>query len=226
MHVSEYLGRKMVDMCIDDADQRAGSRKLVQDTITKAKKLAEYFEGTPAVIVHVGGMSVDPAFAPGASAGRDAMLDRLKRELEKIDRTDVKFYLENLPPRPWYFGGQWIQNVFSDGWEIAEFLKDTGYDFCFDTSHAMLYCNLAHKDLAEYATVVQPWTKHLHVADAAGYDGEGLQIGEGEVDFDKLFKVLRKNPVSLVPEVWRGHLFHNRGHILGMQRLLPYITKN
>ncbi|MEK7556699.1 MAG: N-acetylneuraminate synthase family protein, partial [Patescibacteria group bacterium] len=90
LHVSEYLGRRMVDMCIDDAEQRESSRKLVQDTIEKARALAPYFEGTPAVIVHVGGMTVDPAFAPeGAVAGKAKMLDRLKRELEKIDTKDV-----------------------------------------------------------------------------------------------------------------------------------------
>lgn len=223
LHVSEYLGRRMVDMCIDDKDQREASRKLVQDTITKAKILAEYFEGMPAVVVHVGGMTVKPQ---DDLKSKRKMLSTLKKELEKIDMAGVKFYLENLPPRPWYFGGQWTQNVFTDGWEIAEFLKDTGYDFCFDSSHAQLFCNLAHKDLTEYAAVVQPWTKHLHIADAAGFDGEGLQIGDGEVNFDKLFAVLRKNPCTIVPEVWRGHLYHNRGHILGMERLARYINKN
>ena len=222
LHVSEYLGRRMVDMCTDNAEHRESSRKLVQDTIEKAKALGPFFEGIPAVIVHVGGMTVK---AKDDEKSKSKMLDNLKRELEKIDMQDVKFYLENLPPRPWYFGGQWTQNVFADGWEIAEFLKETGYDFCFDTSHAQLYCNMAHRDLAEYAEAVQSWTKHLHVADAAGFDGEGLQIGDGEVDFEALFKVLRKNPCMIVPEVWRGHLYHNRGHILGMERLAKYIAK-
>lgn len=219
-HVSEYLGRRMVDMCIDDAQQRRESRKLVEDTMNKARELSKWFKGEPAVIVHVGGMTVEPQ---GDDKSKRKMLDHLKKELEQIDTKGVKFYLENLPPKPWYFGGQWTQNVFSDGWEIAEFLADTGYDFCFDSSHAQLFCNLEHKNLAEYAKVVQPWTKHLHVADGAGFDGEGLQIGDGETDFDALFKVLKKNPCTIVPEVWRGHLWHNRGHILGMERLVPYI---
>ncbi|MEX2054922.1 MAG: N-acetylneuraminate synthase family protein, partial [Candidatus Andersenbacteria bacterium] len=221
LHVTEYLGRRMVDMCTDDAEQRAASRELVQDTIHKANTLAEYFEGTPAVIVHVGGMTVEPQSDP---ASKKMFLSNLRQELEKIKPGDISFYLENLPPRPWYFGGQWTQNVFADGWEIAEFLQDTGYEFCFDTSHAKLFCNLAHKDLAEYAQVVQPWTRHLHVSDAAGFDGEGLQIGDGEIDFDRLFEVLRANPCGIIPEVWRGHLFHNRGHIVGMERLVKYIS--
>jgi N-acetylneuraminate synthase len=225
LHVTEYLGRRMVDMCTDDREHREASRRLVQDTITNARELAPHFKGTPAVIVHVGGMTVGSAFAPAeASAGKASMLDRLKKELEQINQTDVRMYLENLPPRPWYFGGQWIQNVFTDGWEIAEFLKETGYDFCFDSSHAQLYCNLERKNLADFARVVQPWTKHLHISDAAGFGGEGLQIGDGEIDFEALFAVLRDNPCGLIPEVWRGHLYHNRGHIIGMERLAKYIA--
>lgn len=222
MHVSEYLGRRMVDMCTPDAEQRSASRKLVQDTIEKARELAPRFVGTPAVIVHVGGMTVEPQDDAKSKA---MFLDNLKKELEKIDRKDVHFYLENLPPRPWYFGGQWTQNVFADGWEIADFLKETGYDFCFDTSHAKLFCNVAHRDLDEYAKVVQPWTKHLHVSDAAGFDQEGLQIGDGEIDFASLFAVLRENPCVIIPEVWRGHLYNNRGHILGMVNIARYINQ-
>jgi sialic acid synthase SpsE/sugar phosphate isomerase/epimerase len=221
-HVSEYLGHRMVDMCTDDREHREASRKLVQDTINKARSLTTYFQGTPAVIVHVGGMTIEPR---SDAASKRKFHDNLKRELEKIDRKDVKFYLENLPPRPWYFGGQWTQNVFADGWEIADFLKDTGYDFCFDTSHAKLACNVLRKDLAEYAAVVQPWTKHLHVADAAGFDGEGLQIGDGEIDFEALFAVLRKNPCTIVPEIWRGHLYNARGFIIGMERLAKHMKK-
>lgn len=221
LHVTEYLGRRMVDMCSDDREQREASRQLVQDTIEKARALAPYFVGMPGVIVHVGGMTVTPQNDPKS---KQKMLDNLKIELEQIKPNGISFYLENLPPRPWYFGGQWTQNVFADGWEIAEFLQETGYDFCFDTSHAQLFCSLMHKDLAEYAAVVQPWTKHLHVSDAAGFDGEGLQIGDGEIDFEKLFEVLRKNPCGIIPEVWRGHLYHNRGHIIGMERLISYIN--
>lgn len=222
LHATEYLGRRMLDMCTDDREQREASRKLVQATIEKAQALAPYFKGTPAVIVHVGGMTVKPQDDPQS---KKQFLDTLQKELAKIKPNGITFYLENLPPRPWYFGGQWTQNVFTDGWEIAAFLKETGYDFCFDSSHAQLFCNLHHKDLADYASVVQQWTKHLHISDAAGFGGEGLQIGDGEIDFEKLFAVLRNNPCGIIPEVWRGHLYHNRGHVLGMERLAKYIAE-
>lgn len=221
LHVTEYLGRRMVDMCTDDREHREASTGLVQDTINKARDLAPFFQGTPAIIVHVGGMTVEPRNDPAA---KRTFFDNLKRSLETLDRNDVNFYLENLPPRPWYFGGQWTQNVFADGWEIVEFLKETGYDICFDTTHAKLACNVYHQNLNEYAKIVQPWTKHLHVSDGAGFDGEGLQIGDGEIDFASLFEVLKKNPCTLVPEIWRGHLYNSRGFIVAMERLAPYLN--
>lgn len=222
LHATEYLGHRMLDMCNDDAEYRNASIKSVQDTIDKARSLAGFFRGVPAVIVHAGGMSIEPH---DDEKTKKKLLDNLKISLEKVDMKDVKFYLENIPPRPWYFGGQWTQNVFHDGWEIATFLKETGYDFCFDISHAKLSCNVMRKNLNEYAKIVQPWTQHLHVADAAGFDGEGLQIGEGEVDFPGLFEIIKKKPCSLVPEVWRGHLYHARGFILGMKKIEKLLNK-
>lgn len=221
IHATEYLGHKMLDLCADQEEQRQDSIKLIQDTIKKAQQLHKNFnDELPGIIVHVGGMSVNPEDDPKS---KKRLLDNLKKSLEKLDTKGVSLLLENVPPRPWYFGGQWTQNVFHDGWEIAEFLKETGYDFCFDTSHAKLSCNVTKKDLSEYAKVVQPWTKHLHVSDAAGLDGEGLQIDEGEIDFASLFEVIKKKPCTLVPEVWRGHLYHARGFIIGMEKIAKYL---
>jgi len=223
IHATEYLVHRMLDLCADDEEHRQSSIKLIQDTIKKARQLHKHFnDELPGVIVHVGGMSVNPQNDPKS---KKRLLDNLKKSLEELDTKDVSFLLENVPPRPWYFGGQWTQNIFHDGWEIADFLKETGTDFCFDTSHAKLSCNVTKKDLNEYAKVVQPWTKHLHVSDAAGLDGEGLQVDEGEIDFASLFEVIKKKPCTLVPEVWRGHLYHARGFIIGMEKIAKYLNK-
>jgi hypothetical protein len=39
---------------------------------------------------------------------------------------------------------------------------------------------------------VGPYTAHMHVVDAKGVDGEGLQIGEGHMDFAALARILDK----------------------------------
>jgi len=38
-------------------------------------------------------------------------------------------------------------------------------------------------------------------------DGEGLQIGTGEVDWSELFRIVAEcpEPPSFIPEIWQGH---------------------
>jgi sugar phosphate isomerase/epimerase len=46
----------------------------------------------------------------------------------------------------------------------------------------------------------------FHLADAKGFDGEGFQIGEGEVKNLELFNEVFKFPQRKVLEPWQGHL--------------------
>jgi hypothetical protein len=61
----------------------------------------------------------------------------------------------------------------------------------------------------------------MHIADAAGLDGEGLQIGEGEIDFaalaDDLEKIAPK--ISFIPEIWQGHKNEGEGFWVALERL-------
>lgn len=47
---------------------------------------------------------------------------------------------------------------------------------------------------------------HLHLVDAAGSDGEGLQKGEGEIDFGMTARILDElaPQASFIPEIWQG----------------------
>ena len=58
-----------------------------------------------------------------------------------------------------------------------------GVRVCLDVSHSKLACNQLKRSFKEFVDLVGPYTAHLHVADSLGVDGEGLQIGEGDMDF-------------------------------------------
>ena len=61
-----------------------------------------------------------------------------------------------------------------------------------------------------------PFSEHLHVSDFKGEDGEGLQVGEGEL---KIFdRVLQSNKVKVL-EVWQGHLDSGSGFKKALQNL-------
>ena len=46
---------------------------------------------------------------------------------------------------------------------------------------------------------------HIHIGDAKGLNGEGLQIGDGDINFEKLNKLLNKfcPKASFIPEIWQ-----------------------
>ena len=150
---------------------------------------------------------------------KDLLKENLKRSLEEIDSNKVELLLENLPPYPWYFGGQWKGNYFMDSEDIRDFCQATGYKICFDLSHAALYCNAKEKNLTEYIKTIKPFIRHIHFADAYGLDGEGVQIGEGDIDLDAVLPFFKDYNDTWVPEIWRGHLDNGRGFLHALSEL-------
>jgi len=125
--------------------------------------------------------------------------------MSELDDDGVQLLLENMPPLPWIYGGQQYHNNFMDADEIAEYCERTGQKICYDTSHAKLWCNYAGEDLYEHAKTLRPYTEYLHIADAIGVDGEGIQIGEGEIDFERLMGLYDDFDGPVITEIWRGH---------------------
>jgi N-acetylneuraminate synthase len=214
VHAPEFWDRFLVDLCAIDERQRVGSRQLMQKTINLTRRMAPYFQGTPKVIIHPGGMSLDHPIAD-----RQALYENLRLSVEELDYSGVELLLENLPPHPWYFGGQWLTNAFMDAYEIRDFITSMGLNMCFDTSHSKLYCNWAQVDFYDQVQVLLPYIGHLHLSDGAGLDGEGLQIGEGTIDWVRFFQVIASYHGSMIPEIWRGHQRDGEGFLIAIQRL-------
>lgn len=218
-HAPEFFERTLVDLCSQDERQRRESVELIQKTIDLTREMAPHFAGVPKVVVHTGGMSLDHPVEE-----RQALYDNLRRSVVELDYDGVEFLLENLPPHPWYFGGQWLTNAFMDAYEIRDFILPLGLQICFDTSHAKLYCNWAHKDFYEQVAVLLPHIGHLHLSDGAGLDGEGLQIGEGAIDWVHFFRVIGAGRSdgyrgTMIPEIWRGHQRGGEGFVIAINRL-------
>lgn len=214
VHAPEFWDRTLVDLCSTDEEQRIDSIALIQKAIDLTRKMAPHFVGKPKVVVHPGAMSLDHPIKD-----HKTLYDNLRRSVEQIDFVGVDLLLENLPPRPWYFGGQWLTNAFMDSYEIRDFLEPLGLKMCFDTSHSKLYCNWAHVDFYDQVKVILPYIGHLHLSDAAGLDGEGLQIGEGTIDWVHFFKIIGDYHDTMIPEIWRGHQRQGEGFLIAIQRL-------
>ena len=92
---------------------------------------------------------------------------------------------------------------------------------CFDISHSMLTCNYFKYDFYEFCSIVGKHTAHLHLGDAKGVNGEGLQIGSGEIDFRKLATILSETcpNASFIPEIWQGHKNSGEGFWVALEKL-------
>ncbi|MEA3439625.1 MAG: N-acetylneuraminate synthase family protein, partial [Chloroflexota bacterium] len=214
VHAPEFWDRTLVDLCSLAERQRRDSIALMQKSIDLTRSMAPHFIGTPKVIVHPGAMSLDHPIE-----NRPVLYENLRRSVEELDYEGVELLLENLPPRPWYFGGQWLTNAFMDAYEIRDFITSMGLNMCYDSSHHKLYCNWANIDFYEQVSVLLPYIHHLHLSDGAGLDGEGLQIGEGTIDWVRFFKVLGDYRGTMIPEIWRGHQRQGEGFLIAIQRL-------
>ncbi|MFN2176677.1 MAG: TIM barrel protein, partial [Anaerolineales bacterium] len=214
VHAPEFWDRTLVDLCTTDDYHRHGSIELIQKSINLTREIAPYFTGTPKVVVHPGAMSLDHPISD-----RDVLYENLDRSVNELNFEGVELLLENLPPHPWYFGGQWLTNAFMDAYEIRDFIQPLGLNMCYDTSHHKLYCNWAKVDFYDQLQVLLPYIRHLHLSDGAGLDGEGLQIGEGTIDWVRFFKTLGEYHGTMIPEIWRGHQRGGEGFLIAIQRL-------
>ena len=211
VHAPEYCHDVLIDLCSADEAQRTLSIERIQRTIDLARDLAPLFEwdrslfpNGPKIVMHVGGMWPKPD-----SYDLDAATNRLLASLEQLNTAGVDLLLENLPPFPWYFGGRWFGYALCDVEHTVRLCRESGLGLCFDASHAALDCAKSGASLQDFATAVAPFVRHLHLSDGAGTSGEGLQIGDGAVNFVTLLPVLLASQPTVVPEIWMGH--HENG---------------
>lgn len=215
-----FSGDFLVDLASPDPDVWERSIKEVQRTIEVTRSLTPWFnkEEEPIMVVTMGGFTKDRHVAP---EHRPAMYGRISDALERLDSTGVRIAAQTLPPYPWLMGGQQYHNLFLGPHDTAEFAEATGTKLCLDISHSKLAANHLGIPFSEAVEMLAPHAIHLHLVDATGVDGEGVQVGEGEVDWAILAEQLdRLAPaVSFIPEIWQGHVNSGEGFWTALDRL-------
>ena len=222
VHAPELYGDQLLDLCATDAAARRRSVANAQQAIDVGRRLKRVFpdpDQPVKVILHTGGMTYS---RPAEERAKDRMYEIMADALRELDTTDVELLLENLPPIPWYKGGQWWSNVFTDAGRIRRFCDREGYRICYDTSHAQLFCNARGIRQSAYLDELRPLVRHLHLSDGSGVDGEGLQIGDGDVDFKGLAPALLATKASYTPEIWMGHKEDGEGFWVALDRLKTF----
>jgi len=221
VHAPElFRGDHVLDLCSLDQEYRAHSLKELARVVETVKRLSEHFavDGPVGIVTNVGGFSLDRPLGENESKARISIL---KQSLEQAADPAVVFWPQTMPPFPWHFGGQRFHNLFVSATEIVALCTALGLRVCLDTSHSMLACTHRGESFMSFLESVSPFAAHLHIADARGVDGEGLQIGEGAIDFGAMFQVIdRAAPgAGFIPEIWQGHENTGEGFWLALDRL-------
>jgi N-acetylneuraminate synthase len=218
-----FSGDHVLDLASKDDSYRARSISELQRVIDITRALKKWHNGTerPLIITNMGGFD-SKGFIPREE--RAPFYDRIVDSLSKLDREGVEIIPQTMPPFPWHFGGQSHHNLFMDPDEIMSFCKANEMRICLDLSHSQLACNYFGWSMSEFCEKVGPYVAHLHVVDAKGVDGEGLQIGEGAMDFAALARVLNVTApdASFIPEIWQGHKNGGAGFWFALDRLEPW----
>jgi N-acetylneuraminate synthase len=215
-----FTGDHLLNLAADDHEYRRVSIANLQRVIDVARQMKPWFSRADRIpiVASLGGFSRNAAL-PQSSRGE--LYERVMDSLSRLDTDGVEILPQTLPPFPWYFGGQLYCNLFVDAADTAQFCRDAGLRLCFDVSHSKLTANHRRVTFAAFVDTVGPYVAHLHLVDAAGVDGEGLQIGEGEIDFGDLAARLNRlcPDASFIPEIWQGHKHAGEGFWIALERL-------
>ncbi|MEB3319774.1 MAG: N-acetylneuraminate synthase family protein, partial [Cyanobium sp.] len=221
VHAPElFAGDHTLDLCSLDEDYRRHSVTELQRVIDLSARLGRRFACSEDVLLvtNVGGFSANRHLSAGE---REPLLEQLRISLGELRSEGVEIIPQTMPPFPWHFGGQRYHNLFVDAAGIESFCREQGMRVCLDVSHSKLACNHLQTPFSTFLKRILPHTAHLHLADAEGVDGEGLQIDEGSVDWPDVFQLLAEfaPQASFIPEIWQGHKNNGEGAWLALERL-------
>ncbi len=221
VHAPELLaGSRLMDLASPDEEYRRYSIIETQRVIDITRSLKGYFPATkrPLIVTNIGGFTMDELLPNEQIA---FYYQRFADSLSLLDMMGVELIPQTMAPFPWHFGGQRYQNLFVHAEECTNWCEKLNLRMCFDISHSRLMSNHFKVNFYEFAEKIAPITAHLHLGDAAGVNGEGLQIGDGDLDFDRLASILDVNcpEASFIPEIWQGHKNGGEGFWVALERL-------
>lgn len=221
VHAPElFSGSRLMDLTSQDESYRKYSISETQRVIEITRNLKRYFPNTsrPLIVANIGGFTMD---SPLKKTDIRGCYERFAQSLDELDTAGVELIPQTMAPFPWHFGGQRYQNIFVKIEETVEWCTKLKMRMCFDVSHSRLTCNHFGIDFYEFAEKIAPFSAHLHLGDARGLNGEGLQVGEGEIDFVRLGSILQKScpDATFIPEIWQGHKNGGEGFWVALERL-------
>ena len=206
-------------------NEREKSKKYLQQVIKVVEQIKRVtkINKTIKIVVNVGGFSKSEFITDEKVIKK--MYENVNSIVSDLNCSSYEFIIQTMPPYPWHFGGQSYHNSFLAPKTIEEFCKKTNLKLCLDISHTFLACAYLKIDFYQAIQDLIPYSSHLHISDAEGLNGEGLQIDEGEIDWHKISRIFNssKNKFSYIPEIWQGHKENSKEAKIALTKIINYL---
>lgn len=206
IHVQEFITSEGRSGLLDLSSQDPGWRRASVEAVRRTKNLSAALGGLP-VVMHPGGITA-------SESDHESLMSCLEESLDELGRSML--LLENMPWFYWYRKEQRrVANICVHPSDF-ERLEGKVEGFTLDMCHGYLsrpegapgFCR-------DFLDRFGDKVRHIHVSDARAPDHEGLQIGDGEVDFS----ILNGETPPVLVEVWDGHAYGGAGFRTGLERL-------
>jgi len=222
VHAPElFENSELLDVVSDDLNYRRRSIENLKKIVEATEKIRRFFPKADSalIVANIGGFSMD---APFELSHRKELYERFAQSCAEIDFGFTELIPQNMAPFPWHFGGQRHQNIFMMPEELAQQAKQLKLRYCIDLSHLQMACCHFKLDFQVALSLLLPHAAHLHIADAAGVNGEGVVMGTGDINWPQAWAKIKTYPtLSFIPEVWQGH----KDHGAGFWSALDFISK-
>jgi N-acetylneuraminate synthase len=222
IHMPEYFNHPETDevMLVDLSSTDVKMKKWSLDVIKSLIAFANSVEASK-LLVHPGGISEQQE-----DIEHNKKVEQLKDSLIEIYNMEFngEILLENMP---WFYWRKdkkrWYSSICIQPDDFSILL-----DYCdgmvLDISHGFLSNSKGtNKNLENFARRFRDKIDYLHVSDGLPPDNEGLQIGEGNINFEGIFNLLDKDKLWLVPEIWKGHENFGEGFQIALERIKDLI---
>jgi N-acetylneuraminate synthase len=195
----------LLDLASHDDGVRRKSISIVKKTLKFADKIQASY-----VIVHPGGIYPNRIES-------ETLLTNLTKSLKEIGAERI--LVENMP---WFYIMRnqeiWKSNICIDSEDFFRFSDFVG-GMTLDICHAFLTTKEGgNHHIQKMKNDLKDQIKHMHVSDAKTPHHEGIQIGEGLLDFS----LLTDFKVGIVPEIKGGHKNNGEGFLEALKRLRQY----
>ena len=195
----------LVDLSSPGGTVHAMSVAALEATIAFARDV-----GASLIVTHPGGI-LPSGDDPAAKGGVERLRDTLHDLRDLSHGSGIKLSVENMP---WFYHMKIVEGEGPHRWastilvgpDDLDPLVDAVDGMTLDVSHGFLHSPKGGMEIIEaFIARHRDRVLHLHLSDAMPPDIEGLQIGEGAVDFHRVLSAFKGRDVSAVPEILGGH---------------------